>query len=111
MWKHSMLSVMRPVYMLLSNDLEQMIKILEDMGVSDSWFLQQQARELRRLQLITAHIANTADFLKQRHIADRVGFPQFIRRLNSNGLDYRRDRFLSSVVEAVVLRELRLLKN
>jgi len=88
-----------------------MIKILEDMGVSNDWFFQQQNRELYNLQLITAHIANTAGFLQRQKIADSLGFPQLIRRLEDIGIDYKDDRFLRSVVEATVLRELRLLKH
>jgi hypothetical protein len=88
-----------------------MIKILEDMGVSDDWFFQQQDRALSSLQLVTAHISNTISFLTRHHIATEVGLPQFIRRLDSMGIDYRNDRFIASVVEAAVLRELRLLKH
>ncbi|KAF2870449.1 RNA dependent RNA polymerase-domain-containing protein [Massariosphaeria phaeospora] len=98
----------RPIPMVLNR---QMIKILEDMGVSEHWFSQQQARALKKLQLVTAHIANTVAFLKRQNVADKIGFPQLIKRLDELGLDYRRDRFLSSVVEAAVLRELRLLKH
>src|SRR4051794_2313028 len=90
---------------------EQMIKILEDMGVSEDWFFRQQARALNNLRLVTAHVINTVGFLKRHSVADIVGFPQLIRRFDLMGIDYRRDRFLSSVVEAAVLRELRLLKH
>ena len=88
-----------------------MVKILEDMGVSNDWFFQQQNRALYNLQLITANIANTAGFLQRQKIADSIGFPQLIRRLDEIGIDYKDDRFLRSVVEATVLRELRLLKH
>jgi hypothetical protein len=81
------------------------------MGVPETWFFQQQNRALHRLQLITAHIANTVGFLQRQKIADSIGFPQMIRRLDEIGIDYRNDRFLSSVVEATVLSELRLLKH
>jgi hypothetical protein len=91
--------------------VSQIIKILEDIGVPDSWFIQAQEKRLHALQLITAHIANTVHFLNRQKVASSVGFPQFLRRLESIGIDYRRDRFMSSVVEATVLRELRLLKH
>jgi len=81
------------------------------MGVSNDWFYRQQNRALHRLQLITAHIANTVGFLQRQKIADSIGFPQMIRRLDEIGIDYRNDRFLCSVVEATVLSELRLLKH
>ncbi|KAF2014265.1 RdRP-domain-containing protein [Aaosphaeria arxii CBS 175.79] len=98
----------RPIPMVLNR---QMIKILEDMGVSNEWFLREQSIAVRKLQLITAHIANTVGFLKRLKIADRVGFPQFLRRLDSIKIDYRKDHFLAAVVEAAVLRELRLIKH
>lgn len=88
-----------------------MIKILEDMGVPDEWFLEQQAEALFQLQLITAHVVNTVAFLKRQSVAHQIGFPQLIRRLDLIGLDYKGDQFLRSVVEVTVLRELRLLKN
>jgi hypothetical protein len=88
-----------------------MIKLLEDMGVSDNWFFRQQEAKLLSLQLITAHIANTVSFLDRNDVAAQVGFPRFLRRLDSIGIDYKRDRFMSSVVEATILRELRVLKH
>jgi hypothetical protein len=87
-----------------------MIKILEDMGLPAKWFLMQQEAALHRLRFVTAHIANTAGFLKRQNIADRVGFPQLIRYLETIGIDYKRDQFMRSVVEAAVLSELRLMK-
>jgi hypothetical protein len=91
--------------------VRQIIKILEDIGVPNSWFIKAQEKHLHALQLITAHIANTVHFLNRQKIASSVGFPRFLRRLESIGIDYRRDRFMSSVVEATVLCELRLLKH
>ncbi|KAF2004377.1 RNA-dependent RNA polymerase [Amniculicola lignicola CBS 123094] len=98
----------KPIPMVLNR---QMIKILEDMGVSDEWFLKQQSRAVETLQYMTAHIANTVAFLKRQKVADNIGFPQFLRQLDTLNIDYRRDRFLRSVVEATILRELRLLKH
>lgn len=88
-----------------------MIKILEDMGIPAKWFLDQQTAALENLRLVTAHISNTTGFLKRQGIADHIGFPQFIRRLESIGVDYKRDKFMQSVVEAAILRELRLMKH
>ena len=87
-----------------------MIKILEDMGLPAEWFLDQQTAALEILRLVTAHISNTTGFLKRQGIADHIGFPLFIRRLETIGVDYRRDQFMRSVVEAAILRELRLMK-
>lgn len=88
-----------------------MIKILEDMGIPQTWFLEQQSAALLDLQLVSAHISGTVAFLKRQNIADRVGFPQLIRWIESIGINYRKDRFMRSVVEAALLREIRLLKQ
>lgn len=98
----------KPIPLVLNR---QMIKVLEDMGCSDKWFFTVQDRELTRLRKITAHVDNTVVFLKRQKVADQIRFSGFIRRLSKLGIDYKHDRFLCSVVETVVLRELRLLKH
>ena len=98
----------KPIPLVLNR---QMIKILEDMGCSEEWFADIQDREVARLCKITAYVHNTVEFLRHQKIAAPIRFSQLIRRLHSLGLDYKRDKFLRSVVEAVVLRELRLLKH
>ncbi|KAF2963850.1 hypothetical protein GQX73_g9725 [Xylaria multiplex] len=98
----------KPIPLVLNR---QMIKILEDMAVPESWFFKAQNRELNRLRKITAVTDNTIVFLKRQKVAEQMGFHQFIRRLHKLGFDYKKDAFLCSVVEAVVLREVRLLKH
>ncbi|EMR71798.1 putative rna-dependent rna polymerase protein [Eutypa lata UCREL1] len=98
----------KPIPLVLNR---QMIKVLEDMGCSDEWFFQIQNRELTRLRKITAHVDNTAIFLKRQKVADQIRLSQFIRRLSKLDINYKHDKFLRSVVETVVLRELRLLKH
>ncbi|KAI2616222.1 RdRP-domain-containing protein [Hypoxylon sp. NC1633] len=98
----------KPIPLVLNR---QMIKILEDMGVSGEWFFQVQNRELDRLRMITGHVHNTIVFLKRQKVAEPISFSKFIRRLSKLGIDYRQDEFLCSVVEAVVLKEVRLLKH
>ncbi|KAK8087511.1 hypothetical protein PG994_002485 [Apiospora phragmitis] len=98
----------KPIRLILNR---QMIKIMEDMNVAKDFFLKSQNRELNRLRLITAHTINTVEFLKCQRIGEQVGFAQLIRWLDRNEIDYKKDRFLSSIVEAMVLRELRLLKH
>ncbi|RYP01261.1 hypothetical protein DL764_006264 [Monosporascus ibericus] len=98
----------KPIPLVLNR---QMIKVLEDMGCSEEWFFKIQNRELNRLRMITASVDNTVVFLKRQKVADQIRFSQLIRRLHILGIDYKRDQFLCSVVETVVLRELRLLKN
>lgn len=98
----------KPIPLVLNR---QLIKILEDMAVPNDWFFIQQNKELDRLRKITATTFNVAAFLKRKKIADQLGLPRLIRRLDILGIDYKKDRFLCSVVEAVILRELRLLKH
>ncbi|KAK6824595.1 hypothetical protein PG987_012089 [Apiospora arundinis] len=101
-------SANKPIPLVLNR---QMIKIMEDMKVPNEFFFKQQNRELNRLSLITAHTSNTVEFLRRQKIGEQVRFWQLIQWLDRNEIDYKRDRFLSSIVEAVVLRELRLLKH
>lgn len=98
----------KPIPLVLNR---QMIKILEDMAVPDEWFFQEQNKELSRLRRITATTFNTAAFLKRQKIAEKLGLARLIRRLDQLDIDYKHDRFLCSIVEAVILRELRLLKH
>ncbi|KAK9773406.1 putative RNA dependent RNA polymerase-domain-containing protein [Seiridium cardinale] len=98
----------KPIPLVLNR---QMIKILEDMAVPNDWFFKEQNKELNRLRRITATTFNTAAFLKRQKIAEKIGLARLMRRLDSLEIDYKNDRFLCSVVEAVILRELRLLKH
>lgn len=97
-------SANKPIPLVLNR---QMIKIMEDMKVPNDFFFKHQNRELNRLSLVTAHTHNTVEFLRRQKIGEQVGFWQLIRWLDRNEIDYKIDRFLASVVEAVVLRELR----
>ncbi|KAI8949918.1 RNA dependent RNA polymerase-domain-containing protein [Xylaria longipes] len=98
----------KPIPLVLNR---QMIKILEDMRVPESWFFKGQNKELDRLRKITAITKNTIEFLRRQKTAEQMGFSQFIRRLHDLKMDYKKDPFLCSIVEAVVLREVRLLKH
>ncbi|KAI1754947.1 RNA dependent RNA polymerase-domain-containing protein [Xylaria castorea] len=98
----------KPIPLVLNR---QMIKILEDLKVPESWFFKNQNKELDRLRKITAITSNTVTFLKRQKTAEQMGFSQFIRRLQRLNMDYKKDPFLCSIVEAVVLREVRLLKH
>jgi hypothetical protein len=89
---------------------QQNIKILEDMGVDDNFFLDNQARAVDRLRKTTSRAKLASDFLKRHSIAERAYFPWFIRKLTSLGLFFRDDRFLKDIVEMAVLIELRTIK-
>ncbi|GAB1313705.1 RNA-dependent RNA polymerase [Madurella fahalii] len=98
----------KPMPMVLNR---QLIKILEDMGAPSNWFLDLQERELRRLRGITASVYNTCSFLKTQSICESIQLPKFLRQTETMGIDYRTDHFLRSAVEAILLKELRLLKH
>ena len=98
----------RPVPLYLNR---QMIKILEDMGVPDEWFFKLQNAGLERIRAVTAKPSNTAKFLRGMNVGESISLYKLIRYCGRVDIDYRADRFLRNVVEAVVLRELRLLKH
>ncbi|KAK3905375.1 RNA dependent RNA polymerase-domain-containing protein [Staphylotrichum tortipilum] len=98
----------KPMPMVLNR---QLIKILEDMGAPDTWFLNLQGRELRRLRGITATVYNTANFLRSQKIGESIQLSGLLRHVEAMGIDYRTDAFLRGAVEVVLLRELRLLKR
>lgn len=89
----------------------QMIKILEDMGVKDAWFFKMQGIMLSQLRAVTDSTYNVARFLKQQNVGEALRLHRLFRQLENMGIDYRKDPFLTSVVEASLLRELRLLKH
>lgn len=98
----------QPIPLVLNR---QLIKIMEDMGAPDSWFVNLHNKELSRLRGITANPYNTANFLEMQSVGKEMRLSRFLRHVESLGIDYRKDRFLRTVVEAVVLKELRLLKH
>lgn len=98
----------KPIPLVLNR---QMIKILEDMGCPSAWFFRMQNLELARLRQVTADAYNVAKFLRHQSVGETVRLHRLISLCENMGADYRKDRFLRSVVEALVLRELRLLKH
>lgn len=98
----------RPMPLVLNR---QLIAILESMGAPPAWFLALEERELRRLRGITASVYNTASFLRAQRVAEGLRPHRLLRETEAMGLDYRADAFLRAAVEAVLLRELRLLKH
>lgn len=98
----------KPIPLVLNR---QMIKILEDMGVHSGWFLDMQDIELQRLREVTADPYSVADFLRHKKVAEGIRVHRLIRQAANMNIDWRKDPFLSSVVEAMVLRDLRLLKH
>lgn len=88
-------AALRPLPMFLNR---QLIKILEDMGVEDSWFLDLQTQEVENLRRVTATAANAAKFLKAQTIGEVMHLSFLIKRLTAMGLEFRNDRFLRDVL-------------
>lgn len=98
----------QPIPLVLNR---QIIKIMEDMGVSEDWFFKLQNIQVSLLRGVTASIQSTAKYLKGQNISRSLRLHKLFRQFGALGIDYTNDRFLRSVVEALVLRELRLLKH
>ncbi|KAI9929614.1 hypothetical protein MW887_001088 [Aspergillus wentii] len=89
----------------------QMIKIMEDLGVFEDWFFKLQGIRIAELREATATMKNTADFIKGQSAGDSIRLHRLFTECHIRAIDYKTDPFLRLVVEAVVLRELRLLKH
>ncbi|KAL4808658.1 RNA dependent RNA polymerase-domain-containing protein [Aspergillus unguis] len=98
----------KPIPLVLNR---QVIKILEDMGVSGAWLSRLQGLRVEQLRRVTATTRNTANFLKGQGIGDCVRLYRLFMLFHSLKLDYKEIPFLRSIVESMVLRELRLLKH
>lgn len=89
---------------------QQNIKILEDMGVEDKFFLSHQAKAIRNLQSVVLSSAKASSFLRAQSIAVPAHIPWLIKKLETMGLSFDQDDFLQDVLEIAVLVELRALK-
>lgn len=98
----------RPLPMYLNR---QIIKIMEDIGVDEEFFIHQQAKAVERLRVTTTHAAKAAKFIKSQSIGNAFHFPWFLKKLNELNLSFLSDSFLRNVVETAVLVELRALKH
>ena len=89
---------------------EQLIKILEDMEVKPQFFLDLQAKEIERLRSTTSSTTAASKFLESQSIGEKIHLPEFLRMLPRLQLSFQDDNFLTDVVEAAVLIQLRTLK-
>lgn len=89
----------------------QFIKIMEDMGVDDNWFIDLQNKEVERLRAITDSPINASTFLKRQSIGEHFHLPNLLTGLSMENIDFRNDGFLSNVLEVTFLAELRMLKH
>ncbi|KAL8823259.1 MAG: hypothetical protein Q9191_006023 [Dirinaria sp. TL-2023a] len=98
----------KPLPMYLNR---QIIKILEDLGVKESSFLDLQADAVEKLRMTTRNSINAANFLKRQHVGQAARLPWLVRELMDINLSYEDDGFLRNVVELCVLAELREIKH
>ncbi|KAF3407834.1 putative RNA-dependent RNA polymerase 2 [Talaromyces pinophilus] len=97
----------RPIPLVLNR---QVIKIMEDMGVPVDWFFKLQKRCLSDLQAATSTTEAAARFIKRHDVAPALRLHRLLQQCDTIGMDYRQEPFITSVVGAVALSELRLLK-
>ena len=101
-------SAMKPLPMYLNR---QLIKILEDLHVSDDAFLTLQAIAVENLRMTTLSAVNAASFFQRNHIGASARLPWLIRKLWALGYLFSDDDFLRNTMEMAVLVQLRELKH
>lgn len=89
----------------------QLIKIMEDLGVADEFFLSLQANAVEKLRKSTLNTLNASEFLAAHNVGGKVHLPWFMKQLISQNRSFHEDAFLRDVVELSVLIELRELKH
>ena len=101
-------SGINPLSMYLNR---QLIKILEDLGVEESVFLNLQETAVERLRTVTRSPVNAAHFLRQSHIGEVAHIPELIEKFSDLGLSFQSDDFLRDMLEFAILVQLRALKH
>lgn len=99
---------LRPLPMYLNR---QLIKILEDLEVPESAFLELQAAEVEKLRNTTKSPVNAANFVRRNKIGEAAKFDWLIRKLLDLNIMFTSDKFLRITVELAVLVQLRELKH
>lgn len=89
----------------------QLIKILEDMGTKDEFFLDLQAKEVERIRAVNSNPQNASRFLARQQIGVTIHLSYLVAQLYFLQIDYQSDGFLKDVVELAQLVELRALKH
>lgn len=100
-------SGLRPLPLYLNR---QLVKILEDLGVPSSAFVDLQKEETDRLRAISQSPLLAADFLKESNIVRSIKLPWLIRALDRLELHYSNDEFLRQAIELAVVAKLHELK-
>lgn len=99
---------LRPLPMYLNRPL---IKILEDLGVPESAFLNLQDVAVEKLRMTTESPVNAANFLQRNYIGKAARLPWLVRKLLDLNIHFNEDDFLRNVLELAVLIQLRELKH
>ena len=89
----------------------QMIKILEDLGADDDWFLTLQDKAVKRLTESTKSDYAAAQFFSNHNVGGIMGLPKFIRQLMGLNLSFKDDHFLRNLLKTTAMIELRALKH
>lgn len=87
-----------------------LIKILEDLGIEASTFMDFQVKAVEQLRLMASSAANAATFAEVHDIGKAVNLPWFLRELHYLGIDALKDQFLWSAVELIIIMRLREIK-
>ena len=89
----------------------QLIKVLEDLRVSNSEFLNLQNEAVMQLRRGVKSNPDAAKFLEQNSVGEAARLPWLLRKLYALGLSFKKDPFLCDTVEMAVLMRLRELKH
>ena len=100
-------SGIKPLPMYLNR---QLIKILEDLGVSPHHLLEIQQEEVDSLRKISQSPILAANFLEKANLAQATRIPFLIRALVRLKLKFLSDTFLRRMIELAVIVKLRELK-
>ena len=98
----------RPLPMYLNR---QLIKILEDLGVPETVFMNLQEEAVEALSLTTSSATKAASYLEKNSVGESARVPWLLRTLDSLGLPFQADHFLRDTVELAVLMSLREIKH
>ncbi|KAI9846864.1 MAG: hypothetical protein M1837_003476 [Sclerophora amabilis] len=98
----------RPLPMFLNR---QLIKIMEDLGVSRPTLVDLQNEAVEQLRITTLSPINASNFLHRNRIGTTAHLPWFIKKLHRMGLAFQIDPFLRDSLEMAVLVRLRELKH
>lgn len=100
-------SASKPLGLFLNR---QSIKIMEDLGVSDDFFINLQDKEVQRLRSIVDTPINASNFLKRHGVGIPFHFPWLLSELARLDIDFNQDPFISNTLQMTLLMELRNLK-